>query len=596
MDALYHHEWAISIVRGDWLGHDSFFRAPLYPYFLAILYKVFGINLVIARIIQIIIGSLSCLLVERIGTNLFTKKVGIAAGFIAAVYPLFIFFDNELLLPALLVFLILGGFYLTLKQSKNSGTKLGWFFTGVVWGLAAITRPNVLLFLVILPFWLLKKVKKQFWTALTFGILGVILVIAPVTIRNYMVSKEFVPIAWQGGVNFYIGNNPYSDGKTAIVPGTRKSWWGGFYDAKRIAEQTLGRQLKNSEIDRYWLNQGIKFIQDMPGKAFLLFLKKTYLFFGGYEISNNRDLYFFVRPTFLKFLIFKIPFFQFPFGMLFPLSLVGVWFAIKKRQGISLILIFVVSYAFSFILFFVCERYRLPIIPFLLILASFAIFTIIEKIKKHAYRDLVIPMILFVTSFIFFNANLFKIKDNPAINDLTLADVEYQKMDYKKAIFYLEKTLPFYANDFEVLNQLGTCYYQIDRFDQAFEYYIKAIDTDPKQPEPYVNIGNIYYQTGAFDKAKIYYLKAIEIKPDFALAHNNLANVYFVQDSLNKALSYYKEASRLNPHLVEALFYAGVSEQKLGHPAAAEALWRRVLQIAPNHKGALAALRSLSNK
>ena len=596
MDALYHHNWAISIVTGDWLGNDSFFRAPLYPYFLALIYKIFGINLIMPRIIQIIFGSLSCLLVERIGTNLFSKKVGILAGFIAAIYPLFIFFDNELLLPALLIFLILSGFYLILKQSRDGGTKLDWFLTGVVWGLAAITRPNVLLFLVVLPFWLRKKLKKQLGVALTFGILGVTLAIAPVTIRNYIVSKEFVPIAWQGGVNFYIGNNPYSDGKTAIVPGTRKSWWGGFYDAKRIAEQTIGRQLKNSEIDRYWLNQGIKFIETMPLNALLLFLKKTYLFFGGYEISNNRDIYFFTRPTYLKFLLFKLPFFQFPFGLLLPLSIMGGWFAFKNKKDSSLILIFVGSYALSFILFFVCERYRLPIISFLIILSSFAIWSVIEQIRKRKYDNLQIPLIILITSVIFLNANLFHIKDNPALNYLILADVEFQKSNYKKAISYFEKALPQYSKDAEVLNQLGTCYYQLGNYDDAFEYYLKSINYNPKQFEPYANIGNIYYQHGDYKNAQVFYLRALELNPNFAIAYNNLGNMYFVQDSLKKALECYNKASDLSPNLINALFYAGVIEQKFRNTARAEALWKRVLVLEPNHRDALKALSMIRNK
>ena len=57
---------------------------------------------------------------------------------------------------------------------------------------------------------------------------GVLLVVVlPITIRNCAVGGDAVLIASQGGVNFYIGNNPDSDGRTAIVPGTPGDWWGG---------------------------------------------------------------------------------------------------------------------------------------------------------------------------------------------------------------------------------------------------------------------------------------------------------------------------------------------------------------------------------
>jgi 4-amino-4-deoxy-L-arabinose transferase-like glycosyltransferase len=592
MDAQYHHEWAKSIVTYDWLGNESFFRAPLYPYFLALIYKIVGINLIIPRIVQIIIGAVSCLLTLKIGTHFFGKNVGIIAGFIAVLYPLFIYFDNEFLIPNLLVFLILTGFYLIVQQT-DKGTKVGWFLTGVVWGLAAITRPNVLLFVITIPFWLLKKYKKKCTTAITYGIVGVIVMIAPVTIRNYIISKEFVPIAWQGGTNFYIGNNPHADGKTAIIPGTRPSWWGGFYDAKRIAEQAEGKTLKNAEIDRYWLKQGLNFFATMPGKALTLLLKKTYLFFGGYEISNNRDIYYFTRPTYLKFLLFKIPFLQFPFGVLLPLSLVGLWFAFKKKKAISLMLIFIITYSFSFIIFFVCARYRLPIIPFLIILSSFAITTLIQAIKNRAYRRLIVPLVIFIASCVFFNANISKLKDNPAINYLILGEVEYRNSHYNKALSYLKKALPYYSHDGEVMNQLGACYYSLGQYEEAIKYYLRSIEINPHQSEPYDNIGSIYYSRRQYDTAKNYFLKAIEINPKFASSYYNIGSVYFAQDSLHKALHYYKQAINLNPNLINALFYAGVIEQKLGNSVQAKVLWERVLSLNPQHQDALYALRNL---
>ena len=49
MDALYHHEWALAIAAGREFIADAFFRAPLYPYFLGLLYKLFGANQMIVK-------------------------------------------------------------------------------------------------------------------------------------------------------------------------------------------------------------------------------------------------------------------------------------------------------------------------------------------------------------------------------------------------------------------------------------------------------------------------------------------------------------------------------------------------------------------
>ncbi len=562
MDALYHNDWAISIIKGGWLGKDAFFRAPLYPYFLSLLYRIFGINLLIPRIAQCLIGSFNCVLASKIGTVLFKKKIGIVSGIIACVYPLFIYFDNELLIPTILIFLVLFGFYLILQHSSSESSKLAWFITGVVWGLAAITRPNVLLFLIIFPFWLFKKMKKNFKTAILYGILGVMTMVIPVTIRNYVVSKDFVFIAWQGGTNFYIGNNPQADGFTAIVPGTRKSWWGGFYDAKRIAEEAMGRDLKNSEIDRYWMKQGLAFIKKQPSKAFNLFLKKTYLFFGGFEIGNNRDLYFFSHLTYLKFLIFNLPLFQFPFGLLFPLSLLGIFIFfthsdyVKKRKiNIWLTLIFIMSYSLSFIIFFVCTRYRLVIIPFLIIYASFAIIFYITKIKKRRFNELLIPSLFFIPCYLFFNANVFHVKQsNPALNYITLTNA-YKKMG---------------------------------RTREAQDSFQRAIELDP------CTVGTMFHEAGDYEAAKKLYLRAIAADPYLARAYNNLGNIYFEAGDYERAVECYSNASILRPDHPAPLYHAGLAYEKLGNLAKAESLWQKALTINPDDekiKGALEDIR-----
>jgi len=573
MDALYHHEWAVTIAQGDWIGSEAFFRAPGYPYFLAFIYKIFGINLLVARIAQIVVGSINCVLTARIGTLLFRKKVGLIAGFAACAYPMFIYFDGELLIPTLLVFLILLGFYLTITPKKKVAQKWRWLVNGVCWGLATVTRPNVLLFLVTAPIWLARTLKKQWKTALFFGAAGCAVIILPVTIRNSIISKEIVFIAWQGGTNFYIGNNPRADGYTAIAPGTRKTWWGGYNDMKRIAEQATGKQLKGGEIDRYWLKQGFSFFIEQPGKAILLLIKKAYLFFAGTELSNNRDIHFFTRLTFLKFLIINIPFFQFPFGVLLPLALVGVYIFVKqqrtttydrkKKLNIILVLLFILTYAISFIVFFVCARYRMPIVPFLLMFAGSAVVHFIHDMKQRKYPGLIIPLCIFVGSYVFCNANIFSIKQiNPGLNYCTL----------------------------------GVAYKDQGNIEEAVKCYKKAIETDPQHAESYYNLGNIYAQDKQFAVARDLYVKAISIDPFAARAYNNLGNVYFETNKLDSALVFYAKAIELEPDYETPYCHAGLVYQSMGDFARAESIWLECLRVIPQSKRARDLLQTLNTK
>src|SRR6266700_3833284 len=51
-DAQAYHEWAKRIAAGDWLGQGVFYQAPLYPYFLAIVYRIFGDSILPVRLVQ----------------------------------------------------------------------------------------------------------------------------------------------------------------------------------------------------------------------------------------------------------------------------------------------------------------------------------------------------------------------------------------------------------------------------------------------------------------------------------------------------------------------------------------------------------------
>src|SRR4026208_1553831 len=62
-DGRTYDEWAQRIAAGDWLGSGVFDQAPLYPYFLALLQITFGHNLWAIRMVQAILGSISCVLV-----------------------------------------------------------------------------------------------------------------------------------------------------------------------------------------------------------------------------------------------------------------------------------------------------------------------------------------------------------------------------------------------------------------------------------------------------------------------------------------------------------------------------------------------------
>ncbi|OQX56249.1 MAG: hypothetical protein B5M53_02490 [Candidatus Cloacimonas sp. 4484_209] len=556
MDALYHIEWAKRILSGDIIGKEVFFRAPLYPYSLALILKISHNSFVVTRLFQAFVSSVSIFLIYHISRKFFTKKVAISSSIIATLYGPLVYFTGEFLIVPLIIFFDLS-IILFLFKTIEKPTFWRWLIAGLLFGLSAIARPNILLPALLLPLFLFyyyrsKQVIK--WTTGLFA--GILIIVFPVLIRNYIVGKDFVPIASQAGINFYIGNNQYSDGTTAIAPGTRGTWWGGYYDAIKIAEKEMGKHLKPSEISNFWMKKGLEFIVYSPYDAFKLFVKKCFLFFSGMEFSNNKDIYFFKRYSkILNILIWrvllkipksaKLPFFifGFPFSILIPFSFAGIFFSFREKDKRKILLVFLITtYFISVVIFFVNARYRMPVIP---ILIMFAVYGFIKLFRAKKTQYYIIPIIVFFL----FNLNLFRVSPPSAVQSLYNIGIAYGKMH---------------------------------KYKEALKHYQMAIEEDPSFYEVYVNIGNIYARFNYNDIAEKMYKKSLEINPKHEKAYFNLGHLALKKNNLNKAYKYYEKAFSIDPNYYLAYYYAGVAKEKLGEIGNAIAFYKKALTINEN--------------
>src|SRR5438105_275913 len=73
-DAAAYHAWAQDIASGSWLGHGVFYQAPLYPYALAVIYRIVGDGVTTIRLIQAVLGAGSCVLLAAAGMRLFGER------------------------------------------------------------------------------------------------------------------------------------------------------------------------------------------------------------------------------------------------------------------------------------------------------------------------------------------------------------------------------------------------------------------------------------------------------------------------------------------------------------------------------------------
>jgi 4-amino-4-deoxy-L-arabinose transferase-like glycosyltransferase len=591
MDALYHHQWATAIANGVEFIHDAYFRAPLYPFLLGAIYKVFGPNLLAARLIQALIGSASCGLLYLLARRLFDEKVARISGLVMAFYPLAIYFDGELLIANLLVFLLLVGFVLFVR-SRDLDRQ--WYLPGLAFGLAAIARPNVLAFIVALAIWLLLEYQARRWRRAIQFACAVAVMIAPVTIRNYVVSKRLVLIAWQGGTNFYIGNNPESDGITAVVPGTRKDWWGGYYDTRRLAEQAAGRELTGAEIDARWLKQGLRFWTEQPVKALGLLARKTYVWLAGLEISNNRSIYFFKRYSFLNYLLFRTGVLKFPLGLLTPLALVGLYFTRKRRRQLMPLYLFFLAFSASFVIFFVTSRYRMPVVVLAIPFAAYAVSRILAAVRaREGSSELRVAAGVFAGAYLLLNLNLAGIgRENPAQDYFMAAKGLYDRGDKARAGELIGQAL---ARDsaVNVLSLAATIRGEQGQAARAEQLAQAAIRLWPSQADAWGLAGNVAVNLGQIEKAQSFFEQTLKLDPYSIQALNNLGNMAIGRNDLVAARGYYERALAIDPSATLPMFHLGLVNYYEGKKDEAHRRWRQVLQLEPNNAKARQALEQL---
>src|SRR5690349_19344161 len=127
-DGEAYHLWATRIAAGDWLGRDVFYQAPLYPYFLALVYRLFDESPATVRIVQALLGAASCALLSYAGFRLFGRR-GLLAGLVLALYPPPIFLDGLIDKTALSTTLLCA--LLALFTARR------WLCAGILLGLLA---------------------------------------------------------------------------------------------------------------------------------------------------------------------------------------------------------------------------------------------------------------------------------------------------------------------------------------------------------------------------------------------------------------------------------------------------------------------------
>ncbi|PYR34294.1 MAG: hypothetical protein DMF93_23810, partial [Acidobacteria bacterium] len=254
------------------------------------------------------------------------------------------------------------------------------------------------------------------WVALA---LGVTLALTPTTIRNVVVSGYWSPLtSSHGGLNFYVGNNANADGTYRPVVGISPNMMGQQADTRAVAERATGRRLDDGGVSWYFYELAWTWMREHPMDAARLFARKLSLMFSAGYIWLNYSYPFFARDarTLLRLLLVG------PW-VLIPLGLVGFVVAAPgtRRWDYVTWASFVPLYGLAVAIFYVTDRYQLPILIPLCVGAGAAIDALATAVSLKRWRAVAIATAAFVVLLVWANRPL-RLDDGVAEERIRMAE------------------------------------------------------------------------------------------------------------------------------------------------------------------------------
>ncbi|RLB59654.1 MAG: hypothetical protein DRI34_01165 [Deltaproteobacteria bacterium] len=521
------HETAVALLQGGQL--DSFLYQPLYTYFLFLLYWLLGPSVALARTVQLFLGVGTTLLFYGLGRELVrgddmarARWSGRLSALFVAAYGPQVFFEAQLLAPALVVPLLAGGCW-ALLAARNRRRPLLLLPAGICCGLALMGRPNLLPVLPAAVIWWLwgRMPLRQRLAGLGLALAGLLLGVLPSWSHNIARGQWWVPVSSSGGHSFFIGNNPDATGAFHVPRGwpiDDSSHAAYRRSLQAIAEKRQGRRLTAAQVSSFWYRQGLAFWREHPGQALSLAGWKAMLLLNDTEKPIHHPY------SFACHLVPPLRYYL-RFGLLFPFFLLGLWPAAGRWQGRRLLAASTLMYAAGLVAFYVADRYRIVLLPFLAPLAAVGVVELFLLARGRTLRRALGRVLVLLLGF-----------------GLTQVPVTSESQERKDI-----------SDGYNLLGVSAAAQGDMLAARRFFEQAVRWAGPDHGILAR-ANLGLFYERLGDRDRARNLYLEAARISPRARLARERLARMAELAGDWQQAIDWWQQVARLeaNPEKTRA--------------------------------------------
>lgn len=134
-------------------------------------------------------------------------------------------------------------------------------------------------------------------------------------------------------------------------------------------------------------------------------------------------------------------------------------------------------------------------------------------------------------------------------------------------------------------------------YDKALKFYRKAVElANGYYPEAWLNMGVIYEKLNKIDQAFLSYKKAVQNRPDYTSAYFNMGILHKKQNNINQAVNSYKKACRIKKDFYKGWYNLGVLYSETGVIDSAVSAYKQAVLHKPDFLKARINLAILFNK
>lgn len=506
-DEDYYRRFGMAVAAGQGQNSAEFtFMDPAYGYILGAIFRLVGPNLFVVYLLQILLDTATAYGILTIGRLLGRPRAGLFGALLYGLTSTAIMFCTTLLkevwVTAYLTWWVVGA--LTLIRSPRRST---WLLFGCYCGLGVGLRSTLLLLgaaAVFLPLWSdaqsaaceVGAGMRNRAVLAALVVCGTVVTLLPWSLRNNQAYGSLSPLPHNGGIVLQQIYNEHNPAAEIWVPPfvsylhPSEIWRG--YEAE--ADRRAGYSLSPPEVDRYWNQEALTYIDTHHEKVVGDVLRKGCAWLSNAELANNRSD---VEERMFSPVLAWLPS---PAAWLLAMGLAGlVWLGREDRRW-PIVAVPIALAWFTMAVFFAESRFRFHAMPELALCSG----VWIDQLVRHARAASKRQLVAFVgLAAVIVTMSLLLARRTPPVpvqwDRIAWGYINMGKITEAQAV--AERVAKEQPNNAPIFEALGYIAVARQHYDDAAQALTHAIELRPRSHVAHYNLARVYLATGDRSRA-----------------------------------------------------------------------------------------------